>query len=77
MLVPKPSESIYDPACGSGGMLIISYKHVENEHGRKEADKLFLFGQEANYKTLALAKMNLYIHDIRNAHLVLGDTLWL
>ena len=75
MLAPKPGESIYDPACGSGGMLIISYKYVENEHGRKEADKLFLFGQEANHKTLALAKMNLYIHDIRNAQLVLGDTL--
>ncbi|MDL1956176.1 MAG: type I restriction-modification system subunit M [Candidatus Desulfofervidus auxilii] len=75
ILAPKPGESIYDPACGSGGMLIVSYKYVENEHGRKEADKLFLFGQEANHKTLALAKMNLYIHDIRNAQLVLGDTL--
>ncbi len=75
MLDPKPGRSIYDPACGSGGMLIISYQHVENECGRQEADKLFLFGQEANHKTLALAKMNLYIHDIRNAQLVLGDTL--
>jgi len=71
MLDPKPGEKVYDPAAGSGGMLILSYQHLD----KKEAEKLFLFGQEANYKTLALAKMNLYIHDIRNAKLVLGDTL--
>ncbi|MDI7259308.1 MAG: type I restriction-modification system subunit M [Thermodesulfobacteriota bacterium] len=75
MLDPKPGESVYDPACGSGGMLIVSFKHVENEQGKGEAERLFLFGQEANHKTLALAKMNLYIHDIRNAQLTLGDTL--
>jgi type I restriction enzyme M protein len=75
ILNPKPGEGVYDPACGSGGMLISSYQHVENEHGKNEADRLFLFGQEANHKTLALSKMNLYIHDIRNAQLTLGDTL--
>ena len=75
MVNPKPGESVYDPACGSGGMLISSYKHIENTYGRSEADKLFLFGQEYNHKTLALAKMNLYIHDIRNGQLALGDTL--
>ena len=75
MLDPKVGESVYDPACGSGGMLISSYQHIEDALGRSEADKVFLFGQEANHKTLALAKMNLYIHDIRNAQLILGDTL--
>ncbi len=75
MLDPKVGESVYDPACGSGGMLISSYQHVEDALGRSEADKVFLFGQEANHKTIALAKMNLYIHDIRNAQLILGDTL--
>lgn len=75
ILNPKPGEGVYDPACGSGGMLITSYQHVENEYGKGEADRLFLFGQEANHKTLALSKMNLYIHDIRNAQLTLGDTL--
>ncbi|HBE44368.1 MAG TPA: restriction endonuclease subunit M [Deltaproteobacteria bacterium] len=75
MLNPGPGESVYDPACGSGGMLINSYQHIEDELGRSEADKVFLFGQEANHKTLALAKMNLYIHDIRNAQLILGDTM--
>jgi len=71
ILDPKPGESVYDPASGSAGMLILSYQHLD----RKDADRLFLFGQEANYKTLALAKMNLYIHDIRNTQLLLGDTL--
>jgi len=75
MLSPKPNESVYDPACGSGGMLISSYNHVKDVYGKTEADRLFLYGQEANHKTLALAKMNLYIHDIRNAKLMLGDTL--
>lgn len=75
MLDPKPGESVYDPACGSGGMLISSYKHIEETLDKDSANKLFLFGQEANHKTLALAKMNLYIHDIRNAKLDYGDTL--
>jgi len=71
---PKPGESVYDPACGSAGMLILSYKHVEDNYGKNEAGKLFLFGQEVNRKTLALAKMNMYIHDIRNPNLIFGDT---
>jgi type I restriction enzyme M protein len=75
ILAPRPGESVYDPAHGSGGMLITAYQHVENEYGKEALDKLFLFGQEVNYKTLALSKMNLYIHDIRNAQAVQGDSL--
>jgi type I restriction enzyme M protein len=74
ILHPKPMESVYDPACGSGGMLICGFKHVEEKYGKDEASKLFLFGQEANLNILALAKMNMYIHDIRDAHLEFGDT---
>ena len=74
VLDPKPMESVYDPACGSGGMLILSFKHVEEKHGKEEAGKLFLFGQEVNQRTIALAKMNMYIHDIRDVHLEFGDT---
>jgi type I restriction enzyme M protein len=74
VLDPKPMESVYDPACGSAGMLISAYKHVEEKCGKEEASKLFLFGQEANQNILALAKMNMYIHDIRDAHLEFGDT---
>ncbi|SNQ59221.1 class I SAM-dependent DNA methyltransferase [Candidatus Methanoperedens nitratireducens] len=75
ILDPMPGESVYDPASASNGMLIISYKHVENQYGKAEVDKLFLYGQEANQKTLALGRMNLYIHDIKNANLAYGDTL--
>src|SRR3989344_2902055 len=75
VLDPQPGQSVYDPASASNGMLIISYKHVEQMKGKKEADKLFLFGQEDNHKTLAFGRMNLYIHDIKNAKLAFGDTL--
>ena len=74
ILDPKPEESVYDPACGSAGMLISAFKHVEENYGKDEAAKLFLFGQEVNQKTIALAKMNMYIHDIRDSHLEFGDT---
>ena len=56
-------------------MLIISYKYVEEKYGKEEADKLFLYGQEANPKTAALAKMNMYIHNIQNHEIVVGDSL--
>jgi type I restriction enzyme M protein len=75
MLDPKPSEKVYDPCCGSGGMLILSYKHVENVYGKERAKELFLYGQEANPKIRAYCKMNLYIHDIKDADIQLGDTL--
>ena len=75
VLDPKPGEYVYDPACGSGGMLIVSYKHVEDNYGKEEAKKVFLRGQEANNTTYALCKMNLYIHDIRDVNVTLGDTL--
>jgi type I restriction enzyme M protein len=74
ILDPKPLESVYDPAAGSGGMLISAFKHVEEKFGKEEASKVFLFGQEANQGILALAKMNMYIHDIRDCHLEFGDT---
>jgi len=75
MLDPKPGEKVYDPCCGSGGMLIISHKHVETVYGKEKAEELFLFGQEANPKIRAYCKMNMYIHDIRDADIQLGDTL--
>lgn len=75
ILDPKPKESIYDPACGSGGMLIVSYNYVRERYGEGKARQLFLYGQEVNQTTYALCKMNLYIHDIRDVNLALGDTL--
>ena len=75
ILDPKPGESVYDPAFGSGGMLIVSHYHVREKCGKEKARELSLWGQEANPKIYALCKMNLYIHDIRDVELRQGDTL--
>jgi type I restriction enzyme M protein len=75
ILNPEPAKSIYDPALGSGGMLIVGYQYVEEKFGKDKADTLFLCGQEVNSKTLALAKMNMLLHDIRSFYFHLGNTL--
>jgi type I restriction enzyme M protein len=75
ILDPKPGESVYDPACGSGGMLILSHLHVAEKYGEKETRKLFLFGQERNPEIYAVCQMNLILHDIKNANIANGDTL--
>jgi type I restriction enzyme M protein len=75
ILDPKRGASVYDPACGSGGMLITAYKYVERTQGKESADRLHLYGQEQNEKTRALGIMNLYIHGIKNGNLAGGDTL--
>jgi type I restriction enzyme M protein len=75
ILDPKPGESVYDPASASNGMLIASHAHVKANFGHDAVEQLFLFGQEANAKTLAFGRMNMYIHDIRNVQLAYGDTL--
>jgi len=75
ILDPQPLQSVYDPACGSGGMLITAYKHVEEKSGIANAKKLFLYGQEANQTTYALCKMNMFIHEIIDAKIEHGDTL--
>lgn len=75
ILDPKPGESVYDPCCGSGGMLIISYMYVAEKYGKEEARKLFLYGQERNPTIYAICQMNLFLHDIKNANIECGDTL--
>ncbi len=71
---PKPGDSVYDPAVGSGGMLIESYRYVRDRYG-KEVNRLFLYGQEQNQITFGLCKMNLLLHDIKSAEIELGDSL--
>jgi len=75
ILDPKPGKDIYDPALGSAGMLIFAYKYLEEKYRREKAVTLTLYGQEVNSKTLALAKMNTLLHDIRNFNFALGDSL--
>lgn len=75
LISPLPSKSIYDPAVGSAGMLIVAYQYVKEKFGEEKANTLLLYGQEYNHKTLALSKMNTVLHGIRNANLIQGDTL--
>ena len=72
-LRPEEGMSIYDPACGSGGMLLEAVHHMERS--RKNPKSLHLYGQERNLNTWAIAQMNLFLHDIDDAFIARGDTL--
>lgn len=73
ILEPQPGESIYDPACGSGGMLVETINTVRDHGG--DTRTLRLYGQEVNLTTSAIARMNLFLHDIEDFKIVRGDTL--
>jgi type I restriction enzyme M protein len=86
ILDPEEGETIYDPACGSGGLLIKSQLRLRDKvaqrlgkdtHDLKPGDvqrPLHLFGQEINHVTYAMAKMNAFVHDME-AEIALGDTM--
>ena len=73
MLQPQPGESIYDPTCGSAGMLIscIAYLKANN----KEWRNVKVYGQEINQLTSAIGRMNLFLHGVKDFHIVNDDTL--
>jgi type I restriction system adenine methylase HsdM len=73
MLKPEPGESVYDPTCGTGGMLISTAAELRRQG--KEWCNLKLYGQELNYGTSAIARMNLFLHGIADGHIAHGDTL--
>jgi type I restriction enzyme M protein len=73
MLKPEPGESVYDPTCGTGGMLISAAAELRRQ-GR-EWRNLRLYGQELNYGTSAIARMNLFLHDIADGCVAHGDVL--
>jgi type I restriction enzyme M protein len=75
MLDPKEAETIYDPACGTGGMLLAAVQHVKEMHG--DVKRLWgkLYGQEKNLTTSSIARMNLFLHGIEDFQVVRGDTL--
>ena len=70
---PQPGESIYDPTCGSGGILLSCALHVK-EQG-KEYRTLKLYGQELNLITSAIARINMFMHNVDEFLIVQGDTL--
>lgn len=73
MLDPQPGESIYDPTCGSGGMLLSAVAELRRQG--KEYRTLKLYGQERNLITSAIARMNLFLHGIEDFYIERGDTL--
>jgi type I restriction enzyme M protein len=73
LLKPKPGESIYDPTCGSGGMLLSSITHLQSK--KKEWRNVRLYGQERNLMTSSIARMNCFLHGVEDFEIVRGDTL--
>jgi type I restriction enzyme M protein len=73
ILDPQAGESVYDPAAGSGGMLVETINTVRDHGG--DTRTLRLYGQEVNLTTSAIARMNLFLHDIEDFKIVRGDTL--
>lgn len=71
ILDPIPGESVYDPACGSGGMLIEAVHHMN--HSSLCCGNIF--GQEKNVTNAAIAKMNLFLHGASDFNIMQGDTL--
>src|SRR5436305_14746270 len=73
MLDPQPGESIYDPTCGSGGMLLSAVAELQRQG--QEYRTLKLYGQELNLMTSTIARMNLFLHGIEGFQIARGDTL--
>ena len=70
---PQPGESVYDPTCGSGGLLLNCALQLK-AYGQ-EYRSLKLYGQEINLITSAIARMNMFMHGIEEFQIVRGDTL--
>ena len=73
LLKPELKHDIYDPCCGSGGMLIAAKEYIDEQGG--DGRKANLFGQEYNGTVWSIAKMNMLLHGISTAHLQNEDTL--
>ena len=75
ILDPKEGESIYDPACGTGGMLLGAIDHVQRAGGDPRTFFGKIYGQEKNLTTSSIARMNLVLHGIEDFRVVREDTL--
>ena len=73
ILDPHEGETIYDPACGTGGMLLECVDHLK--HNKEDFRTLKLFGQEKNLTSSSIARMNMFLHGIEDFSIVRGDTL--
>lgn len=73
MLKPQSGESIYDPTCGSAGMLISSIAYLKEKHN--EWRNVSIYGQEINALTSSIGRMNLFLHGVKDFEIANGDTL--
>jgi type I restriction enzyme M protein len=73
ILGPQPTDSIYDPACGSAGMLIEAATEVIQSGGK--VGQMRFYGQEINPTSAAIGRMNLLIHEVEDAQIRREDTL--
>jgi type I restriction enzyme M protein len=75
LLDPQEGETVYDPACGTGGMLLGAVAHVRQRGGDPRTFFGKLYGQEKNLTTASVARMNLLLHGIEDFSIERGDTL--
>lgn len=77
LIKPQPKQTIYDPAMGSGGMLIESARYIAEQPNGKVGNNInvSLFGQEKNLSTWAIGKLNMILHNFMDADIRKGDTL--
>lgn len=77
LIKPAPKDKIYDPTCGSGGMLIESARYIAAQPNGKVGNNInvALYGQEKNIGTWAIGKLNMLLHNFTDADLRKGDTL--
>lgn len=73
MLNPQPKESIYDPTCGSGGILISCIDHIKGKG--QEWRNVKVFGQEIIPPTASICRMNMFLHGVKEFTIRTGDTL--
>ncbi|WNJ19923.1 class I SAM-dependent DNA methyltransferase [Pontibacter sp. G13] len=73
ILDPHEGETIYDPACGTGGMLLECVDHLKD--AKEDYRTLKLFGQEKNLTSSSIARMNMFLHGIEDFQIQRGDTL--
>ena len=73
ILGPQPTDWIYDPACGSAGMLIEAAAEVKQSGG--SVRQMRFYGQEVNQTSAAIGRMNLFIHEVEDAQIRREDTL--
>jgi type I restriction enzyme M protein len=74
LLNVAPKTTVYDPACGSAGLLVKARLFFEQTHPQEKTKAPQLYGQELNPVTFAIAKMNMFLHDYTDAHFAIGDT---